>query len=276
MSMARFIAAQRTEHGVPHAVACRVLDVSESWFYKWKDRPPTARQERRDRLDEAVRESFEASDEAYGSPRVHDDLVADGSVNSFGDQPPRSKQLVGRASGQTGARILVTVSRSSAVSDPPGVLAHTNPPAPFRSHTLVSTSARRAWRAGHLGLGNIGAAVVGADVAVDVEDPRHLGVGVEVSASQRVDELVGAAELCELLDPVARRRHFGGPVQTRQAADVSGGVHPGQALGAGFAQHRREHDDQRQGPQPRGTPPGPSRTRSQRRRAGPSLRAPAR
>jgi hypothetical protein len=29
VSVARFIASQRTEHGVPHAVSCRALDVSE-------------------------------------------------------------------------------------------------------------------------------------------------------------------------------------------------------------------------------------------------------
>ena len=32
MTVASFVAAQRTDHGVPHAVACRALDVSESWF----------------------------------------------------------------------------------------------------------------------------------------------------------------------------------------------------------------------------------------------------
>jgi putative transposase len=38
MSVASFVAAQRTEFGVPHAVTCRALEVSESWFYKWHDR----------------------------------------------------------------------------------------------------------------------------------------------------------------------------------------------------------------------------------------------
>jgi putative transposase len=33
--MARFIDAQRAEHGIPHAVACRALGVSPGWFYKW-------------------------------------------------------------------------------------------------------------------------------------------------------------------------------------------------------------------------------------------------
>ncbi len=75
MSVARFIADQRTFYRVPHAFTCRVLAVSPSWFYKWRDRPPTARQARRARLDEAVREAFAASGASYGSPRVHADLI---------------------------------------------------------------------------------------------------------------------------------------------------------------------------------------------------------
>jgi putative transposase len=81
MTVASFIASQRTDHGVPHAVACRALDVNESWFYKWKDRPPTARQQRRAELDAAVKVSFDDSGGnpgTYGSPRVWEDLVAAG------------------------------------------------------------------------------------------------------------------------------------------------------------------------------------------------------
>ena len=77
MSVASFVAAQRTEHGVPHALSCRALEVRESWFYKWRDRPPTPRQERRAELDAAVKASFEDSGGTpgtYGSPRVCEDL----------------------------------------------------------------------------------------------------------------------------------------------------------------------------------------------------------
>jgi HTH-like domain/Integrase core domain len=74
VSVASFVAAQRTEHGVPHAFCCRVLGISESWFYKWRDRPPTPRQRRRTHLVTAIRARFDASDGTYGSPRVVEDL----------------------------------------------------------------------------------------------------------------------------------------------------------------------------------------------------------
>jgi putative transposase len=75
VTVAGFIASQRTDYGVPHAVACRALEVSESWFYKWHDRPPTDRDRRRAELDAAVRKFFDASGGTYGSPRIFDDLV---------------------------------------------------------------------------------------------------------------------------------------------------------------------------------------------------------
>jgi putative transposase len=70
MTVASFVAAQRTDHGVPHVTSCRALGVSPSWFYKWRNRPPTPRQQRRAMLDEAVQRSFDVSAGTYGSPRV--------------------------------------------------------------------------------------------------------------------------------------------------------------------------------------------------------------
>jgi transposase InsO family protein len=81
MTVASFVAAQRTEHRVPHAVSCRALDVPESTFYKWHNRPPTRREQRRAELDAAVKASFEDSGGTpgtYGSPRVFEDLIEAG------------------------------------------------------------------------------------------------------------------------------------------------------------------------------------------------------
>ena len=35
MSVARFIADQRTKYQVPHVLVCALLGVSLAWFYKW-------------------------------------------------------------------------------------------------------------------------------------------------------------------------------------------------------------------------------------------------
>jgi putative transposase len=78
LSRAAFIAGQKTSHGVPYAVACRALGVSESWFFKWRDRPPTPAERRRAEVGAAVKAAFEASAGTYGSPRIHAALVAAG------------------------------------------------------------------------------------------------------------------------------------------------------------------------------------------------------
>ncbi|MFE2179237.1 IS3 family transposase [Streptomyces sp. NPDC059455] len=77
-AVAAFIGNQRTEHQVPHRVTCRVLGVSESWFYKWRDKPTTAREIRRGRLAEEIRRIFHDSGGTYGSPKIWITLVRKG------------------------------------------------------------------------------------------------------------------------------------------------------------------------------------------------------
>ena len=102
MTVASFIAAQRTDHGVPHAKCCRWLGVKPSTFYKRLNRSPTPTEQRRAHLDAAVKESFEDSGGTpgtYGSPRVWEDLVGDGwsvSVNTVAESMAR-QGLQGRS-----------------------------------------------------------------------------------------------------------------------------------------------------------------------------------
>ncbi|MEU4716747.1 hypothetical protein AB0F73_24260 [Micromonospora purpureochromogenes] len=74
--VAAFIVSQRTEHEVPHAVACRALGVSQSWFYMW--RAPTARQDRRSKLAAEVRKVFDDSGGTLCSPRFGIELREQG------------------------------------------------------------------------------------------------------------------------------------------------------------------------------------------------------
>jgi putative transposase len=78
LSRAAFIAGQKASYRVPYAVSCRALGVSQSWFFKWHDRPLTPAEQRRAEVDAAVTAAFEASKGTYGSPRIHAGLVAAG------------------------------------------------------------------------------------------------------------------------------------------------------------------------------------------------------
>ena len=43
MSVARFIAGQRTNYRAPNTVVCALSGVSVAWFYKWLGRAPGLR-----------------------------------------------------------------------------------------------------------------------------------------------------------------------------------------------------------------------------------------
>lgn len=87
MSVARFIADQRTNYRVPHTVVCALLGVSLAWFYKWLGRAQgpgalsglhTPSDRRRDTIDRAVRVMFTMKRGLHGSPRLVHDLRDDG------------------------------------------------------------------------------------------------------------------------------------------------------------------------------------------------------
>lgn len=63
---------------------CKVLDVSKSGYYKWRQAGSceNERAQYREKIRRLIRKSFYLSDGTYGSPRVHDDLVDWGYVIS--------------------------------------------------------------------------------------------------------------------------------------------------------------------------------------------------
>jgi transposase InsO family protein len=76
--VAGFIAAQRDNHRVPQAVACRALGVSQAWFYKWRHGDASAQHARREQLKVAIRRLFAKHRGTYGSPRITADLRDEG------------------------------------------------------------------------------------------------------------------------------------------------------------------------------------------------------
>jgi putative transposase len=76
VSIFRFIEAERARHSVP--LLCRLLGVSRSGYYAWRNRPPSERF----RFDAVLLEKIEMiqrnSRATYGAPRVHAELRAIG------------------------------------------------------------------------------------------------------------------------------------------------------------------------------------------------------
>ena len=76
MSAFRFIEAERASHSVP--LLCKLLGVSRSGYYAWKNRPPSEIA----RFDAVLLEKIEMihrnSRATYGAPRVHAELRAIG------------------------------------------------------------------------------------------------------------------------------------------------------------------------------------------------------
>jgi putative transposase len=71
-----FISAHAGEHAVSQM--CRVLKVSTSGYYEWRDRPPSAREQANERLLGAIRRVHAESRGTYGSPRVQAALRREG------------------------------------------------------------------------------------------------------------------------------------------------------------------------------------------------------
>jgi putative transposase len=74
VSAYRLIEAEKASY--PVSLLCRVLKVSRSGYYDWKDRPLSKRDQENAALTEQVVEIHERSRGTYGYPRVHAELKA--------------------------------------------------------------------------------------------------------------------------------------------------------------------------------------------------------
>ena len=63
----------------PVATMCRLLGVSPSGYYAWRDRPPSARAQADAALEARIQAIHEHSRETYGAPRIHAELAEEGT-----------------------------------------------------------------------------------------------------------------------------------------------------------------------------------------------------
>ena len=62
----------------PVRLMCQVLQVSPGGYYTWRDRPASAQQQRRQALKTEIEAIHQEFKERYGSPRIHEELLARG------------------------------------------------------------------------------------------------------------------------------------------------------------------------------------------------------
>lgn len=58
---------------------CRVMGVSASGYYRWKQRPVSLREQRRAETEAAIMETYESFKARYGAPRIAKELTASGT-----------------------------------------------------------------------------------------------------------------------------------------------------------------------------------------------------
>ena len=74
MKLFELIDAEKASY--PISLLCRVLRVSRSGYYDWKDRPLSKRARENVLLTKKLREIHERSRGTYGYPRIHAELRA--------------------------------------------------------------------------------------------------------------------------------------------------------------------------------------------------------
>jgi len=97
-----FIKTKRRQHALTRL--CTLLNVSLSGYYDWLDRPVCKAKRSNASLLSKIRCFYQSSCQTYGSPRIHQDLIAAGeqvSINrvarlmkAAGIQPKMAKRFV--------------------------------------------------------------------------------------------------------------------------------------------------------------------------------------
>ena len=122
------------DDGIDVAVACRLLRVSRSGFYEWRNRPPSPRDEDNELLLKHIEQIHAESRGTYGSPRVHAELT-------LGLGLAVNEKRVARLMRRAGVRgLYVRRRRGCTVRDP-----HADSAADLVNRQFTVTGPNRLW-----------------------------------------------------------------------------------------------------------------------------------
>ena len=110
-----FIKNQRRWHALTRL--CSVLDVSTSGYYDWLERSPSATERSKQSLLTKIHCFHQASRQTYGSPRIHQDLIAAGEHVSV-NRVARLMQSAGIQSKMAKRFVITTNSRNTSAPAP--------------------------------------------------------------------------------------------------------------------------------------------------------------
>lgn len=113
----RYAFIQSQQHKHPLNRLCSALNVSTSGYYDWLDRPVSMTQRTNQRLLTKIRCFHQSSRQTYGSPRVHQDLLATGERISV-NRVARLMKAAGIQS-KMAKRFVITTNSKNTLSPAP-------------------------------------------------------------------------------------------------------------------------------------------------------------
>lgn len=99
---------------------CEMLEVSPSGYHDWRDRPESKRSRENKRLTAKIKQYHRQSRKIYGSPKIHEDLIAEGATCSVN----RVARLMKAADIQSkvAAKFVITTDSKNTMQPAPDLL----------------------------------------------------------------------------------------------------------------------------------------------------------
>jgi putative transposase len=136
------------KHGDMHKITrlCGLLEVSPSGFYDWRDRPESKRSHENKRLTAKIEQYHQQSRAIYGSPKIHEDLMAEGATCSVNRVARLMK--VANIQSKMAVKFVITTNSKNTLQPAPDLLkrqftVHSSNKAWVSDTTFIPT--RQGW-----------------------------------------------------------------------------------------------------------------------------------